>query len=310
MISFSGRSDFAKDRRLRMIRLDGAELKIDGGSWYSGRDREEWKAMPSLSPNSKGALDRKNRITVTAYPQLLLIPDLPDGGYTVVLYGTGVGRGVEPSFTDSVGYAGSPKLEKDLKKLGIKPDHVDYVIVPSLCYFTGSNLISISNRGDKTASFPNAEYWINEDEVRQAESENELTKSIFRGIKSDLEFLKSNNQVRLMDNNPEVLGHYVEIIPHPGVTAGYSSLVVRFGSESMFISPLLFPTSNHLEPDVQLGLSLNRLAVWSQKTDILNTLARDRTLISFPYCPMQTLGYVKKSRSGEFSIDRVGDFLH
>ena len=310
MISFSGRSDFAKDRRLRMIRLEGAEFKVDGGSWYSGRDREEWKAMPSLLPNSKGALDRKNRITVTAYSQLFLIPDQADGGYTVVLYGTGVGRAFEPSFTDAVGCAGSPKLEKDLKKYGIKPDHVDYVIVPSLSYFTGSNLITISNRGDKSASFPNAEYRINEDEVRQAESENKLTKSIFRGIKSDLEFLKSNNQVRLIGNDPEVLGHYLEIIPHPGVTAGYCSLVVSFGSESVFLSPLLFPTSNHLDPEVQLGLSLNRLAVWSQKTDILDKLARDRTLIYFPFCPTQTMGYVKKTRSGEFFIDRVGDFIH
>lgn len=310
MINFNGKSEMARERRLRMIRLDGADCKVDGGSWYSGKDREEWKDLPSISPNSKGALDRKNRITVTAFSQLILIPDQADGGYTVVLFGTGVGRGVEPQFTDSVGVSGSPRLEKDLKKYGVKPDQVDYVIVPSLSFLIGSNLVSISNRGDRTASFPSAEYWIHKDEVVQAETENKLTKSIFRGIKSDLELLKAHDQVRLIEGDSQKFGQNLEVHHHPGVTAGYCSLTVSFGSESVFVSPLLFPTPNHLDPEVQLGWSLNRLRVWSAKVELLETLARERTLLLLPFCPMQTIGYVKKHKSGGYSIERVGDFIH
>lgn len=309
MFQFSRQHEFTKDRRLRMLNLGTVEYRVDGGSWYAGLDRVEWTSLPSLSPNSKGSLDRKNRVSAPVTAQLFLIPDQPDEGYSVVLYGTGVGRGVEPRFTDVVGMSGSPRLEKDLRKHGLKPDHVDVVVLPGLNFLCGSNLITQSNRGDKAASFPEAEYVVHEAEVRQAEAENGLTSGVFMGIKRDFKVLRSKGQVfEISGNEPHQLSPYIEVLPHGGVTAGYCSMLARYGSESMLVSPLLFPTPNHLRPDVQLGMSLNRLEVYHQKTRVLDRLWRDRTLLFFPYCPTRSVAYVTKSKSGEYDVERVSDF--
>lgn len=320
MIQFGPQHEYARERRVRLIPLGTADLKIDGGSLYSGVTREEWRSWPSLSTNSKG-VDRRDRVTITANAHIILVPDLADGGYTVFLYGTGVGQGLEPQFTKGIGVSGTPRLEKEMKKIGLKPDHVDYVILPSLHYLTGLNLISMSNRGDCDPVCPDAEYLVHADEYRLAMSGEPATRGIYRGVRREIDMLERKiEKERKLDKQEDAIwklepsefpvGNFVNCLHHPGVTDGHLSLLVTLNSEQLLISPLLFPTPMHLNPEVQFGFGLNRRETHMRKVEILETLWQDRTMLLFAMDPGHTVGYINKSKSGDYSIERVGDALY
>lgn len=321
MITFSPQHEYSTDRRVRLVPLGTYDLKVDGGSLYSGVTREEWRSWPSLSTTSKG-VDRRDRVTISINVHVVLVPDLPDGGYSVVMYGTGFGHGLEPHITKEVSVSGSPRLEKEMKKVGLKRDVVDTVIIPSFHSFCGGNLIFQGNRGDRGPLCPNAEWVWHADEHRAAMGRNSSDSRIYQGVRSQILMLESRLRKDKNDLDEEIkkinafedsslrLGHFVELRHHPGVTDGYCSMLVTKNSERVLISPILFPTPHHVDPQVQIVTCKSRSEVYDRKVEILEECWRDRIMLHFAMDPGLTTGYINKSKNGEYSIERVGDALY
>lgn len=309
MVWMPNKPDYVNDRRVRIIPLKVAEIKYDGGGLYQGVRREEWKLFPPLSPTTKGE-DRKAKLALISQANLVLIPDQPDA-YTAVLIGTGIGS-FDPVFTSEVhGFDGSPRLEKELKTVGLKPDHIDYVVLPSLSYLVASNLVQQSNRGDIGPVCPNAQYIAHKDEFDVAMGNNPATRGIYQRIKTDFRYLeKSHADINLIEGDETEISPFLTILKHGAATPGYCSVVVTKSSERVLISPFFFPTPNHLQADVQFDFTFNRFETHSAKETLLQKCWEDQLLVQFPFDPGLTVGYISKGKDLSWQLEKVGDALY
>ncbi len=294
-------------RRVQVSFLNSGYFRLDGGELYAGVGRKEWVDW-NLTPNGKRPVNRDNRIRLANVVVMVQVPDQPNGGSTVSLIGTGIGLR-DPIFTREILEAKSNQLEKGLKREGIKPSKVDRVILPSLHHTVASNIIVQNNKGDLEPICPNAEYVISKLDYDTAMNQDGFTQSLYRNIRSDLEIIERRGlQIRLVEEESEMIGSCITMERHGGVTPGYSSVIVTTGSEKLLVSALLFPTPRHIAPEVQIGFSMNRHETYSQKEQLLFTAWQENMQVLCPMDPTHPVGYIRRDRAGRFAFDKVAEY--
>ena len=313
-------SELARDLRVRVEPLKVAEFKLDCGILYSGKVRDVRKEMYSVTSEAKGP-DRSDRARLISNSWLVLIPDQPDGSYSVILVGTGIADR-DPVFTAELGMSSnsrtdtSGRVDATLKKFGIKRDSVDHVILPSLDFLSSANLILQDNRGDREPICGNAEYVIHRAEYDTVMAARKSTTDLYRGIKSELCLLQSRlrhqhpkRDITVFDSPEIKIGEFVRVVHHGGATPGYCSVYVTINSETLVLSNLFFPTVSHMTPGVQIGIGYSRNETFEAKENLLEECWKNQYIVLFPHDPGLTAGYVQPTRGG-YALEKVGDILH
>ena len=306
-------SELAQSRRVRVEPVKVSEFKTDLAHLLSGAPRRKRQELHAQLNNTKGP-DRDDRVRLISNATLVLTPDKPDGGYTTSLIGTGIGSR-EPLFTAEVAADDtSGRLEAGCKKIQVKLDDVDHVLLTSLDSFHSSNLIRQDNRGNREPICRNAEYIVHRDEYDAVMSASKSTARVYHNVKGDLKVLEdklraSGDEIRIFDGDELKIGEYVRIVRHGGATNGYCSVYVRVNSETIVISSLFFPTVCHLDPGIQLADSFSRVETYEAKEQLLNECWENQYIVYFPFDPGLTAGYVQPTSSG-WALEKVGDILH
>ncbi len=305
MVASAPSSLSTRQRRVDICVINTGDFRVDGGELYTGADRTVWQRW-NLGEKGKKPVDRKDRVRLSNSVVLVKVPDLPGGQYTVSLIGTGISFR-DPIFTREVlGMSGRNRLQPELKREGIKFNQVDRVILPSLHFTVASNILSQDNKGEFEPICPNAEYVIPRSEYEAAMTENPLTRSIYQGIRSDLEMLEQKGAVIRLVEGSEEIGTCVSMHEHGGVTSGHSSVIVTLGSEKLLVGGLLFPTPNHIAPEIQPGFTMNRERTFMRKTELLEKAWEENLLVLCSMDPAQSVGYIRRDKPGNFWFDKVG----
>lgn len=294
--------------RVRVYVINTCDFRYDGGGLFAGRPRELWKEY-AVDPNSKKSMNRKDQIRLRSASVLVLMPD-QEQGYTATLIGTGIGQRDIIFTREVLGISGSNRLQSELKRQGIKPVQIDRVILPSLHFTLGSNIVEKDNKGFYAPVFPEAEHVIHRAEYEAAMGRDKKTlgiySEIYQGIRHDLEILERENaNILLIDESQEV-GTGIRVDHHGGVTEGYCSVTITMGSEKLLVSPLFFPTRFHIDPDVQFDFTMNRAETYYQKSLLLEKAFRERLLLLCAFDPSQAVGYINKDRAGSYSFEQIG----
>lgn len=311
-------SELARDLRVRVEPLKVAEFKLDCGVLFSPAVRDVRKDLYAETSESKGA-DRSDRARLISNSWLVLVPDQPDGSYSVILVGTGIADR-DPVFTAELGMSTnsrtdtSGRVDATLKKFGIKRDSVDHVILPSLDFMSSANLILQDNRGDREPICGNAEYVIHRAEYDTVMAARKSTADLYRGIRSEFSLLQSRLQdargnITVFDDEEFKIGEFVRVVHHGGATPGYCSVYVTINSETLVLSNLFFPTVSHLTPGVQIGIGYSRNETFEAKENLLEECWKNQYIVLFPHDPGLTAGYVRPTGGG-YALEKVGDILH
>ncbi len=305
MVANATTSTPTRQRRVDVCVINTGDFRVDGGELYTGAVRTDWQHW-NLDEKGKKPVDRKDRVRLSNSVVVIQVPDLPDGQSTISIVGTGIGSR-DPIFTrETLGMSGPNRLQRELKREGVKLNQVDRVILPSLHYTMASNILIQDNKGQFEPICPRAEYVIPRSEYEAAMTENPLTRSIYQGIRSDLEMLeKRGGSIRLVEGSEEI-GTCISMHEHGGVTTGHSSVIITLGSEKLLVSGLFFPTPNHIAPEIQLGFTMNREETFVRKTELLEKAWQENLLVLCSMDPTQSVGYVHRDNIGNFSFERVG----
>ncbi len=280
--------------RVQMKLVDTSDVKLDVTYAYNV-EKSIWRDF-NLN-DSKSPTDRKNRVTFSNFSTLINVPafDPQNDDDDMSLVGTGVGMN-DPVFTRDVLGARSNQLLRS-----IQAKRVDRVILPSLHFLHAGNLISYNNRGDAEPICSNAQFVIPTDEWESAMGSHPFHVAAYREVRYDLKMLdRLHADIKLVDGDEVEISPAVTMLRSGGVTPANSTILISCGSETMMLSPLLFPTPFHIDPAVQFGFSMNPFEAYNQKTQLLQKALEERLCLIFPMDPQRRTVYVEKDRKGNF----------
>jgi glyoxylase-like metal-dependent hydrolase (beta-lactamase superfamily II) len=225
---------------------------MDAGATFGIVPRVMWEPLA-------GPLDNRHRLSLALNSLLLRSQG------KLILIETGVGdkpggwRRQSSPVEDGT-------LLADLAKLGVQPEEVDAVINTHLhADHCGWNT---RQQGDEAVpTFPNADYFIIEDEWKAAIAPNERTRATY--LEDNLLPLERHNRLHLVDGEHKLTDE-VTIVPAPGHSAGHAHVVLSSGGE----------TGVYTGDIAQVAVQLERTA-WVSSFDILPlvTMETKRALV-------------------------------
>jgi len=165
--------------------------------------------------------DGQNRIPMTL--QCMLVRS---GGKTILI-DTGLGMKLTPEAVEQWGLQ-RPQgtLIDDLARHGISPQDVDIVLNTHLHADHCSGNTQIVD-GEVSASFPNAEYWVQRIEWAEASHPDARTRGTYHGVNFDI--LQREGRLRLLHGDTQVT-EQVRCVVTPGHTLGHQSIELQSGS--------------------------------------------------------------------------------
>ena len=278
--------------RVQVKPIDTSNIKLDVTYAYNV-EKSIWRNF-NLN-DGKSPTDRQNRVTMANYAVQVKVPGMEDDEYDISLIGTGIGMR-DPIFTREVLGAKSNQLMRT-----IQPKQVTRVILPSLHFLHAGNLVAYNNRGDAEPICPNAEFIIPHTEWETAMGNHPFHAGAYRDVRADLKMLeKLGAHITLVDDDEADVGPGIKMERSGGVTPANSTVIISCGSEKLMVSPLLFPTPFHIDPNVQFGFSMAPLEAFDEKVRLLAKADQERHCLFFPMDPLRRAIYVDRDRAGNF----------
>ena len=253
----------------------------DAGATFGIVPRVMWEPF-------SGPLDRRHRLSLALNSLLLR----SQGKLILIETGVGDKPGTWRQLSSPVA---DGTLLSDLAKLGIEPTEIDIVINTHLhADHCGWNT---RRQGQEVVpTFPNAEYFVMEEEWQAAIAPNERTRATY--LEENLLPLERHNRLHLVDGEYQLTDE-VTIVPAPGHSPGHAHVVLSSGGESALYTGDI----------AQMAVQLERTA-WVSSFDIMPQVTMDTkkamvegaieagSLIIACHLPFPGLGHMTRNEKG------------
>jgi glyoxylase-like metal-dependent hydrolase (beta-lactamase superfamily II) len=264
-----------------MIRLGDYELhvasdgffKLDGGAMFGIVPRVVWeRVMPA---------DERHRV------RLALSCLLVKAGRWNVLVDTGIGTKHDAKFTDLYGIEHPPTTPESLKRLGLSPGDIHFVVLSHL-HFDHAGGATVREGGKVVPTYPNATYIIQGGMWEEALAANPRT----RGSYLDEDFLPLEGRVKLIDGDHEVAPGVVARRTGGHVKHHQAVIIERGGRKAVYWGDVL-PTTNHVKPAWTMSYDLYPHEVAAIKQQMLADAVREEWVNVFEHDPKTAMAYIR-----------------
>ncbi len=254
----------------------------DGNFWLDGGAM--FGVVPKVLWNKLNPADDQNRIRLAL--NCLVI----DTRGKKVLIDTGVGEKLSEKFKGIYRIERELCLLDSLRKNGIEPEDIDFVINTHLHFdHCGGNTRIIENK--LTTTFPRAKYIIQKREWYDATHPNERTKASY--LVENFIPIEENGQLVLIDGDAEILPG-IRVILTNGHTKGHQSVSIQSENRTAIYLGDLVPTTSHLKIPYIMGYDLFPLDIIKKKKEILGRALKERWLLIFEHDPKYPFGYLEE----------------
>jgi glyoxylase-like metal-dependent hydrolase (beta-lactamase superfamily II) len=242
--------------------------------------------VPKPLWEKKSEPDDRNRITLAMRPLLV------DTGDELVLIDTGAGNKDDEKFRDIYGLenAGQPTaLEDAIRDAGFRPSDVTLVINTHLHFdHAGGDTVGQAD-GTIVPAFPGARHWVQRKEWEFANLQNERVRASY--LTRNFVPVEEAGLFERADG-PTSLVPGIRLLPTPGHTPGHQSIWIESDGESALYLADLIPTTAHLPLPWIMGYDVEPLVTLETKRQVLERVARERTLLIFEHDPNIAWGYL------------------
>jgi glyoxylase-like metal-dependent hydrolase (beta-lactamase superfamily II) len=246
---------------------------LDGGAYFGVIPKVLWERK--LPANEKNLVPSGlNSIVVRT-------------GSKTVLIETGIGNKLSEKMARI--YGQPAHLLDRLRTAGIAPHDIDIVINTHL-HFDHCGWNTIHQDGKIVATFPRAQYYVQEGEWRHAHENQRDSPSYFTG---NYDPLVESGQMTLLRGNQEILpGISVEVFP--GHTRDMQAVLVQSeGETACYISDLI-PTSAHLDLNWVMGFDLYPVETIESRKRYYSRALSEKWLTMFTHDPHIPWAYIEK----------------
>lgn len=253
---------------------------LDGGAMFG--------VVPKVFWEKTNPADEKNRI------KLALRTLLVKTGKELVLIDTGIGDKFQDKFKDIYKVDKTYAIEKSLKESGVKPEDINIVINTHLHFDHCGGNTRINNWGEVVPKFPNALYYIQEDEWKYACNPDIRSKASY--LNENYEPLEKSGNLKLINGDLKII-QGIEVIKTAGHTPGHQIVLMQSDDKTAVYWGDLIPTASHLNIPYVMGYDLFPLTTINWKEKLLPRALKEKWLMLFEHDPTENFCYLKQEQN-------------
>ena len=246
--------------------------------------------VPKSIWNKSNPADENNMISLAM--RCLLIED----GKRLMLIDNGIGQKQDEKFFSFYYLHGEDSLDKSLKSHGFHRSDITDMILTHLHFdHCGGSIEWNKDRTALQTSFPNAAYWIGEEQWNEANQPNMREKASF--LKENILPISESGQLKLFKPD-EKIHPEMEFIASNGHTKGMMHPVINYNGRKIAYVADMLPTQSHIPIPYVMGYDVRPLETMNEKQALLKQAANENWILFFEHDPVYEACTVEQTDKG------------
>ena len=248
--------------------VETSEFGLDGGAMFGIIPKPVWeKKVPA------DELNRVNMVTRS----LLLVSDEKK-----ILIDTGNGTKWEEKYKQIYDInTDQYNIEKSLGKYGFSSEQITDVICTHMHFDHIGGNTKIKS-GEVVPTFPNAKYWISEENWKLANHPSQKDAGSF--VENDWKDLAENQMIEIIDGREPFIEGIETFVTH-GHTPGLLHPIVSDGSNKLFYGADIFPMVAHIPIPWVMAYDVQPVVTMEEKQKLLQKMEREDWILFFEHDP-------------------------
>lgn len=248
--------------------VETSEFGLDGGAMFGIIPKPVWEKKVSADE-----LNRVNMVTRS----LLLVSDEKK-----ILIDTGNGTKWEEKYKQIYDINTEQyNIEKSLGKYGFSSEQITDVICTHMHFDHIGGNTKIKS-GEVVPTFPNAKYWISEENWKLANHPSQKDAGSF--IEHDWKVLAENQMIEIIDGREPFIEGIETFVTH-GHTPGLLHPIVSDGSNKLFYGADIFPMVAHIPIPWVMAYDVQPVVTMEEKQKLLQKMEREDWILFFEHDP-------------------------
>lgn len=248
--------------------VETSEFGLDGGAMFGIIPKPVWEKKVSADE-----LNRVNMVTRS----LLLVSDEKK-----ILIDTGNGTKWEEKYKQIYDInTDKYNIEKSLGKYGFSSEQITDVICTHMHFDHIGGNTKIKS-GEVVPTFPNAKYWISEENWKLANHPSQKDAGSF--IEHDWKVLAENQMIEIIDGREPFIEGIETFVTH-GHTPGLLHPIVSDGSNKLFYGADIFPMVAHIPIPWVMAYDVQPVVTMEEKQKLLQKMEREDWILFFEHDP-------------------------
>ncbi len=267
--------------RFKITPIELGRFRLDGGAMFGVVPRVLWEKVHPP--------DEKNRIEMIMRCMLIEVDDRK------ILVDNGFGEGRTDKFREMFNFMGSEAFVEDaLETAGLTRDLITDVIITHL-HFDHCGGSTIAKSSSPEPAFPNARYYIQEQQLKHARSGLERDKASY--IKEDFEPLIDFGCVEIVDGEWRLMDGIDTIIVN-GHTPSQQLVRVKDDGRTLVYAADLIPLASQFNLPWIMAYDLFPVTTLREKKRILSQAIDEDWTFFFEHDPNWVTGKVLRTEKG------------
>ncbi|MBE9542020.1 MAG: MBL fold metallo-hydrolase [Deltaproteobacteria bacterium] len=274
--------------------IEGNRQWLDGGAMFGNAPKSLWMRWIRS--------DIQNRIPLACRSLIVKSEHL------IILFEAGIGFYMEPKLSSRYGVEGDTTLLlKNLKKVGIAEEDVNYVILSHLHFDHAGGMVPAwpdINKADWSPHFPNATYLVGKTQYERSLSPHLRDHASY--IPTLAEKLKGSGRLVLLDSEEpklEDLKGWLTFFYTNGHTPGMMHTLIKGKRETIFFCSDIVPGTAWVNLPIVMGYDRYPEQTVNEKKIIMERAVKERWLLFYTHDPDTVASRVRVNSKGKYEAD-------
>lgn len=252
---------------MELYSIPTGNLKLDGGAMFGVVPKSIWnKVYPA---------DENNQINLSM--RCILVVD----GDRRILINNGIGDKQSEKFFSHYNLNGDDSLERSLARHGFTPGDITDMFLTHLHFdHCGGSVKYNSDHSGFELAFPNATYWISQQQWDWAMNANRRESASF--LRENIKPIEESGKLILFDKEGELFPGF-EVRFFNGHTVGQAIPLIRHKGRTVVFASDMLPTMAHLPLPYVMSYDTQPLITLAEKEDFLNEAVDNDYVLFFEH---------------------------
>lgn len=261
--------------------IDTGFFKLDGGAMFGVVPKSIWQ--------KNNPADEKNLCSWAM--RCLLIED----GNRLILIDNGIGKKQDENFLRHYFLHGDGELHISLKKAGFSVNDITDVFLTHLHFDHCGGSVELES-GKPRMTFPNAQYWSNEQHWKWATQPNAREKASF--LSENILPIKESGQLTMIAPDQPSPFPQMGIFYACGHTDYMMIPMIRYKEQTICFMADLLPSTGHIPLPYVMGYDTRPLITLEEKGSFLSEAALNKYILFFEHDPVNECCTVQQTEKG------------